>query len=333
MKALVATFLLTVASAFTGCARPSEPVARETRLVMGTTAEIEVQGLADPGPALAAAFAALARIDETLSLWRPSELQKLNDAGQGIPSRALREVLEKALELAEASGGGFDPTVEPIVRAEGGFGTPPHALSGAERAALLAHIGYRRVHQDPSSGRIRLEPGTRLDFGGIAKGYAVDQAIDALRSAGAITGVVSLGESSLGLLGTTLDLEVRDPEAGPGEPGKPWAVFHAENSHVSTSGTGQKGPHILDPRTGQAAGGVLSVTVLAASGAEADGLSTAAFVLGAGPGLRLIEKRGAAGFVLLRESGAPVVRTTNGFVRMHGLVPAEGVTVREEPEV
>ena len=296
---------------------------------MGTTAEVEVKGMSAPGPALAAAFAAIDRVDDALSLWKPSELQRLNDAGEGAPGPDLRAVLEKALEVAAASGGSFDPTVEPVVRALGGFGTPSLSLSAAERTALLARIGYRRVHVDPASGKVRLEPGTRLDFGGIAKGYAVDEALAALRSAGAPAGVVSLGQSSLGLFGTSLDVEVRDPGPETVGPGPPWAVFRVQNGSVSTSGSDQRGAHILDPRSGAYADGVLSVTVVASTGVEADALSTAAFVLGAEPGLRLIERRGAEGFVLLREDGASVLRATRGFAEQHGLKLAKGVSSRD----
>jgi thiamine biosynthesis lipoprotein len=307
----------------------STPVAREVRLVMGTTAEVEANGPAEPSLALAAAFAALTRVDDALSLWKPSELQRLNDAGEGHPSRELRAVLESALEIAAASGGAFDPTVEPLVRARGGLGTAPLSLSPDERASLLARVGYQKVHLDSDSGRVRLESGTRLDFGGIAKGYAADLALAALRSAGAAAGFVSLGESNLGLFGKGIDLEVRDPEAHDGEGGQPWAIFRVEEGAVSSSAADQKGAHILDPRTGEPAGGLLSSTVVTATGIEADALSTAVLVLGADAGLRLLEQRGAAGFVLLRQAGARVLRATRGFAREHALKLAPGVSLRE----
>lgn len=301
-------------------------VARETRFLMGTTAEVVAYGAREPGLALDAAFAALARVDNALSMWKPSELQRLNAAGEGTLSRDLRTVLETALEVAAASGGAYDPTVEPLVRARGGFGAPARRLSEYERAALLDRIGYTRVHLDPVLGRVRLEPGTGLDFDGIAKGYAVDQALDALRSTGVGSGLVSVGESSLGLFGTSLDVEVRDPETGSGQA---WAVFRVAGGAVSSSGSDQRAGHILDPRTGEAVQGLLSATVLAATGIEADVLSTAVYVLGAGPGLRLIEERGAEGFVLLRESGASVLRATRGFARQHDLRLAPGVILHE----
>ncbi len=307
----------------------STPVVREIRLVMGTTAEIEAAGPTEASLALAAAFSALTRVDEAMSLWRPSELQRLNDAGEGQPSHVLRVVLESALEIAAVSGGAFDPSVEPLVRAGGGLGQSPLKLSPDERAALLARVGYRKVHLDPDSGSVRLDPGTRLDLGGIAKGYAADLALAALRSAGVDTGFVSLGESTLGVFGKSIDLEVRDPEARAGDPGAPWAVFRVDGGAVSTSGSDQKGVHVLDPRTGQPARSLLSSTVVTSKGIEADALSTAVLVLGADAGLRLLKHRGAAGFVLLRESGVRVLRATRGFARDHGLELAPGVSLRE----
>ncbi len=330
MKMALHGLPLAMALAWGDAARPAAaPVAHEVRLVMGTTAEVEAHGPAELSLALAAAFGALTRVDDAMSLWKPSELQRLNDAGQGQPSRDLRAVLESALEIAAASAGAFDPTVEPLVRARGGFGAPALSLSPTDRTALLARVGYRRVHLDPDSGRVRLEPGTRLDFGGIAKGYAADLALDALRSGGAEAGFVSLGESSLGQFGKSLDLEARDPEAPADQRGQPWASFRVAGGSVSSSGFAQKGAHILDPRTGEPPRGLLSATVVAATGIEADALSTAVFVLGADAGLRLLEQRGATGFVLLRESGVRVVRATNGFARAHALELAPGVSLRE----
>ena len=105
---------------------------RETRLIMGTTAEVEVLGLADPAPALGAAFAALQRVDDSMSLFKPSELQQLNERGETRVSSDLLTVLQAALDVAAASGGAFDPTVEPLVRASGGLGWPPRALAPSE---------------------------------------------------------------------------------------------------------------------------------------------------------------------------------------------------------
>src|SRR5262249_17305831 len=179
--ALTDSFMLPVLALAVTLAAP----ARETRLVMGTTAEVWAKGLADAGPALDAAFACLTRVDDLMSLWKESELVRLNRSGQLTASADLLAVLRHALDVAEASGGAFDPTVEPLVRASGGLsGGKLRRLSSDERKQLLPRVGARHVHVD-AAGTVRLEPGTALDFGGIAKGYAVDLALAALRSAGA----------------------------------------------------------------------------------------------------------------------------------------------------
>ena len=124
-------------------AAASTPPGRELRLVMGTAAEVQVSGLADPRPALDAAFAALDRVDQRMSLWKSeSELSRLNARGRAHVSPELLLVLRAALELARDSGGAFDPTVEPLVRAAGHLGEPARGLTSQELAALLTSVGH-----------------------------------------------------------------------------------------------------------------------------------------------------------------------------------------------
>jgi FAD:protein FMN transferase len=227
--------------------------------------------------------------------------------------------------VAVASEGAFDPTVEPLVRATGGLGGPRRSLAEGERKALLARIGASGVHVDVATRAIRLEPGTALDLGGIAKGYAADLALEALRAAGASTGLVDLGASSIGVFGTPLTVDVRDPEKADAPP---WASFVVENASVSTSGGDQRPGHIFDPRTGLPATGILSATVVAATGIEADALSTAVYVLGADAGLTLLLRRGADGLALERRGRRAIVRATPGFQGKYGLRLRSGVTVR-----
>jgi thiamine biosynthesis lipoprotein len=303
-----------------------EDVRREVRLSMGATAEVVVTGASDPVRALDDAFAVLDRVESHLTLYRESELSRLDDTGAAQPTPDLSAVLAHALDVAAASAGAFDPTVEPLVRASGGLGGPSRKLESTERRRLLAKVGFARIHWDPAAGRVSLEPGTRLDFGGIAKGYAADQALAALRAAGAAAGLVDLGRSSLGVFGREVVVDVRDPRS-PEAP--PWASFRVRDGAVSSSGGDQRPGHVLDPRTGRPAARVLAATVVATSGIEADALSTAVFVLGAEDGLRLLVRRHARGFVLVRERGRRVIETTPGFEDEVSLVAAPGVLVRQ----
>lgn len=290
---------------------------------MGTSAEVRVAGLPDPGPALDLAFAALQGVDDSMSLWKPSELTALNASGRAQASPGLFETLRIALEVARDSGGAFDPTVEPLVRASGGLGGPRRRLGPAERRALLARVGFARVSLDPATRLVQLEPGTQLDLGGIAKGYAVDLALAALRLAGASAGLVDLGRSSQGAFGLELRADAADPER-PEAPA--WATFDVGAAALSSSGGDQRPGHILDPRSGRPASRVLAATVLATTGVEADALSTAVFVLGEAEGLALLQRRGAEGLVLSRDArGRRRLRATPGFAAKHALTARRDV--------
>ena len=299
--------------------------ASEVRLVMGTTAEVRATGLADPSAAFDRAFAALDRVDDQMSLWKESDLTRLNRDGEGTVPAELFAVVRHALDVAAASGGAFDPTVEPLVRATGGVGGPHRTLADAERRELVARVGARNVHLDETTRTILLDGRAALDLGGIAKGYAADQALLALRAAGARSGLVDLGGSSIGVFGEPLTADVRYPEGADA----PWASFMVLDLSVSTSGADQKPNHIVDPRTGLPATGVLAATVVATTGIEADALSTAVYVLGADEGLRLLAQRKADGFVLHRDGGRRVLRTTPGFATRFRLMAAAGIEVTE----
>ena len=110
----------------------------EVRLVMGTRAEVQVAGVEDPAAAVDAAFAALDVVDRSMSVWKESELTRLNRAGEARVSPELQAVVDHALEVAAASEGAFDPTVEPLVRAAGGYGGPRRRLTTAQRRRLMA---------------------------------------------------------------------------------------------------------------------------------------------------------------------------------------------------
>jgi thiamine biosynthesis lipoprotein len=313
---------LVCALAALGSAAPAAPPVREVRVLMGSTAEVAAEGLPDPS-AVDGAFAAMGRVDRLMSLWKESELRALNRDGSGRLSPDTLAVLSHALAVAAASDGAFDPTVEPLVRARGGYGGRAREVPARERESLLKCIGFGRVTID-EDGRVRLPEGGGLDLDGIAKGYACDLAMEFLRRAGARSAVVDLGSSSTAVFGAPVELAVRNPET---RGGAPWARFVVEEGAVATSGSDQRGGHILDPRTGLPASRLLSATVVAQTGVEADALSTAIFVLGARKGLALAERRGAAALVLYRRSGRRVVETTSGFGRRFHLEAAEGVKV------
>ena len=272
--------------------------AREVRYVFGTVAEIRATSLEEPGRALSDAFGRMSELESSLSIWdHRSEISRLNRAGETLLPPDAFHAVELALEIAGASGGAFDPTLEAN--------------------------GYLRVRLEPATRRVRLEPGSTLELGAIAKGCAVDLALASLRAAGASSALVDLGTSSIAVFGEEpVVFEVRNPGGGP-----PPAVFRMREGAVGSSSGDQRAGHVRDPKTGAEARSVAAVTVVAASAAEADALSTAVFVMGPEKGLALLEERGAGGLVLVEEGEGLVLRTTRGFAARYALEVAEGVRI------
>lgn len=289
---------------------------------MGTAAEVAVPPGTAPA-AVEAAFSALGEVDDEMSLWKDTPLARLNAAGRGQATPALLGVVRHALDVCAASDGAFDITVEPLVRAAGALGGRPRQLSPRARARLAARVGAGHVHLE-AEGVLRMSGGARLDLGGIAKGYAVDRALERLRSGGVEQAVVDLGQSSVGVLGRER-IAVRDPF----RPDAVLAELTLADASLATSGNAERGAHVIDPRTGLLVTRAGSVTVVAASGMEADALSTAAWVLGPERGLELVARRGAQGLFVTGEAGAVLILTTPGFAARFALRVAPGVTQRD----
>lgn len=269
--------------------------------VMGTVLRVTSIAADTAGAerALRAARARVFRVDSLMSTYREtSDLSRVNAAagsGRWIPvSAATGRVLEAALAWSRASGGAFDPTAGPLADAWGFHrGEPAMPPPGrADSAARL--VGWRAVERDSSGRRVRLpRAGMRLDFGAIAKGWALDRAVAAMRSAGAAGGSVDLGGavSAFGAPPPGHDrwrLGIRHPRRD----GELAGVLALDSGSVATSGDaeqffvhdGVRYAHVMDPRTGRPARGVAQVTVVADRGVDADALATTLFVLGPGEG-------------------------------------------------
>ena len=211
--------------------------------------------------ALEAVRDSVERLDSVLSTYRDdSEISRINrgpGAGAwGRVSPAFAAVLSEALAMAAASGGAFDPTKR----------------------------NWRGVGFDSARGTVRLGAGLALDFGGIAKGYALDRAALALAGV-ADSALLAQGGPFLwvGRRGTRRIVGIADPDNSL----RALAAVEMRGGSVSTSSQAEQPGHIVDPRAGVAARRARSVTVLAPSGMAADAWSTAFFVLGCDSALAL----------------------------------------------
>lgn len=275
-----------------GCGNRA-PFEKQT-YVMGTVAWVKIHGLEDRAAAAAAeeALGEMHRIESVMSAWTDeSELSRVNAGADGTPltlSDELFDVVDRSFRFSRITEGTFDPTAAPLVELWGFRGGEPAVPAGAVLDSVLSLVGSPRVLIDRDEQTITLPPGMRLDLGGIAKGYAVDRAAAILRGRGVESALVNLG-GNMYALGAPPGREawtvgIRDPRGGDGVAG----TLLLRDEAVATSGDyenfveidGRRYGHIIDPRDGRPATGVLSVTVVARTAMAADALSTGLFVMG-----------------------------------------------------
>ena len=297
--------LLAAAAAVTAGDAPRRSVTYAAH-TMGTYAHLIIV-TADSSASSPAALAAereLARLDSLMTNWTTtSEVARLNREAGVRPTVVDSEVaivIQRSLRLWRETNGAFDITVEPLVRLWGFLGGPRRVPADAEVREAFRHVGAQRVHFDSLTRVIRFdEPGVRIDLGGIAKGYAVDAAARALRAAGVTDALVDL-TGNMFAMGTPAGSDhwrigIRDPrdrmpyfariDLEPGE-----GISTSAKYEQFVAQDGRTYGHIMDPRTGRPAEGLISVTVVSSSGFECDAWDTPLFVLG-GAGARALAKR------------------------------------------
>jgi len=274
----------------------------KSEFLMGTYMEVRAIGRRAP-TALEKVFARLREIEERMTQHSSgSEIAAVNAKAGSEPVRVSEDtffVIEKALEYSRLTGGVFDPTIQPIVKLWQ-IGSPEARVpSPAEIEANLPLVDYRAVQLDPTQKSVFLpKAGMGLDLGGIAKGYAADEAVAILKAHGIKKAIINLG-GNVYVLGTNLNNEpwrigIQDPE---NQRNQYIAIVRTQDSTLVTSGPYERFlkvgdtvyHHILDPTTGYPADtGLLSVTIVASKSIDADALSTSVFALGREAGLELI---------------------------------------------
>jgi thiamine biosynthesis lipoprotein len=259
--------------------------------------------------AFRAAFDRVRDLDAILSDYkRDSELNHISQTPLRISDDLFR-VLAASQQLAEETGGAFDITLGPVIRL---WREARKNKRLPDREALReagSRCGYRKLHLDTANHTATFDqPGMQLDVGGIAKGYAADEALAALKR----LGIRSALEAASG------DLAFSDPP--PGQRG--WRigagsldrVLELSNAAVSTSGDaeqhvdaeGKRYSHIIDPGTRMGLSSGITVTIVAAHGIDADGISTAVSVLGAERGIEFVEKHAGVAAVIVTKEGAVI---------------------------
>jgi thiamine biosynthesis lipoprotein len=254
---------------------------------MGTLVRVTIYS--NDATPIRAAFDRIAELDAELSDYKQdSELNRLcRTHGEAVHvSIDLFRVLEASMRLSALTDGAFDVTIGPV--------THLWRLGKIPDAETMGRVGWRNVVLDKKHRTVELKlAAMQLDLGGIAKGYAADEALKTLRKLGvtraliAVSGDIAAGDAPPGARGWRVRLE---PAGG---------EILLRNAAVSTSGDTEQSreiqgvpySHIIDPKTGLGLRSSIAVTVVARRGLDADPIATAVSVMGEERGRKVFEKR------------------------------------------
>jgi thiamine biosynthesis lipoprotein len=351
---LVLTILLIaiIFSGFTLLNPLEEKSTVKTNFLLSTMVSIKAYGN-DADQAVQAAMDRIQEIENTMSAYiEGSDIWNVNhDAfDQAVQVRPdTFNVVQRGLYYSRLTNGNFDITVKPLVDLWGINSENPKVPDPQQIDEVIDKIGYQKVQMDEKQNTVRLlQKGTGIDLGGIAKGYAADEAIRVLKEYGikrayADLGgnVIVLGKKKIGLTeyfsslmrGKKVPMQqdwkigIQDPFKGRGIY---MAIVEVSDKAVVTSGPyernfeekGKVYHHILDPFTGYPVeSGLVSATIIADNSMDADALSTSLFLLGEEKGLQLVESQPGIEAIMINKNKE--VRVTKGLVGKIKIVDKE----------
>lgn len=221
-------------------------------------------------------------------------------------------MVERAIKVSQLTSGAFDisyASMDKIWKFDGSMKAMPTPEAIKQS---VARIGYQKIVLDAKAQTIYLkEKGMKLGLGGIGQGYIADKIKDLLLSKGCISGIVNVSGDINAWGYQTTGKPWTVAIVNPMNKNKVFATFPLENSSVETSGSyekfvvfdGKRYSHIIDPRTGYPAQGVVSVSVFAKQTEIADALATGIFVLGVDVGLNLVNQLKGIGCIIVDDKG------------------------------
>ncbi len=297
MKAARHGLWLVLLWALAACSPP--PLVQQQAYVFGTLVEISV--VDDSGsratPAIAAVLARFDQLHRQLHAWQPSELSRLNAAlargERAAVSPGLAAMLRDAQTLAAQSNELFNPAIGGLIALWGFHADTPQARV-PDAAAVAAWVARQPRMADLVIGTDAVSsrnPAVQLDLGGYAKGRALDDAVAILKAHGIKNALVNIGGNVIAL-GRHGDRPWRVGIQHPRKAGTLATLDLLDGEAIGTSGDyqryfesgGRRYCHLIDPRNGQPATGMQSVTILvrdAHAGTRSDALSKPLFIAGA----------------------------------------------------
>lgn len=312
-RTLVVSLLL-----LAGLAASGQAIHKRTLKLMGSRFDITVVA-ADSLEAsryIDLAVQEITRIEKLISSWdRASQTSEVNRQAGIRPVKVDEELfslIERAIGISKLTDGAFDISYASMDRIWKFDGSMKEMPSEDEIRASVEKVGYRNIELDKTASTVFLKiPGMKIGFGAIGKGYAADRAKALLMNAGVKAGIINASGdmNTWGLQPDGSDWKVAI--TNPLEKSRTFALLPVRDGAVVTSGNyekyvmfdGIRYAHIIDPRTGYPATGILSVTVFAPIAELADALATSVFVMGIETGLNRINQMPGIECIIIDEAG------------------------------
>ena len=271
----------------------------QTKEFMGTFVTITVyhEDKQQAEKAIEQTYAEIERLDHLLSNYKnTSEVSILNENKKlDSASNELIYILSKSLKYGDISKGAFDITVQPILDLyTHTFKDLNRSPTDEEIKETKKSIGYENIYIRNRYVEFT-KPNMKITLGGIATGYIVDRAIEILKENGIKHALINAGGDIMAI-GNKGNEDWQIALQNPRNKKEYITMIKINNTAVCTSGDyeryfdeDKKFHHIIDPKTGYSATELISVTIIAPTALECDGLSTSVFVMGKEDGLELIE--------------------------------------------
>jgi thiamine biosynthesis lipoprotein len=262
---------------------------------------------------IAKAVAEIQRIEQLLTTYNENSQTNLVNRNAGIApvqvDREMFNLVKRSISISSITDGAFDITYGSIDKSLWNFDRTMQSLpDAATAAALVQRINYRNILLNEENSTIMLkEPGMRLGFGGIGKGYAADKAKALLQTLGVQSGIVN-ASGDLAAWGKQANGQPWTIGiANPNQARQPFSYLNISNMAIATSGNyekyviidGKKYSHTINPKTGLPVTGIKSVTILCPSAEMADALATPVTIMGIHAGLHLINQIPYAGCIII----------------------------------
>lgn len=315
-KALPYSLLILSMTILLSCAK-EPPIFKKSKFLMDTVVTITAVSTKDEvEKAVDAIFSEIERIENLMSGFREgSDVDRINKSAGVSPVKVDKDTLNviiKAIEISEMTGGAFDITIGPLSKLWG-FGEKENYIPSEEEVRdRLSLINYRELIVNKAKSEVFLKKkGMSIDLGGIAKGYSADRGIEILKNRGIKAGIVAVA-GDIRTFGKRPDgkpwhIGIKHPR----EKDKVLTTIDLEDSSISTSGdyeryfvkNGIRYHHILDPKSGYPASECQSVTIISKEGILVDALATAVFVLGPEKGMEFIESNNLIEGIIVDSKG------------------------------